>query len=149
MINTKYAKEEYLIPEESPRKGSFGCRVFEEDGNGPNEVLLYAPNSFYNLSDSAILESTGGCGPGKAGDLIVPDTAWGLNLKRACRIHDHMYSDLCTATKKAGDRVFLNNMRRLIIHGSKIKWLIPARLRRAKLYFLTVKYGGKAAVSKK
>jgi hypothetical protein len=110
---------------------------------------LYAPDEFWNMSENAILEVTGGCGPGKAGGYIVPDRVWGLSIKRACRIHDFMYSDLCDATKEEADRVFLDNMRRLIFDGIRWKWLIRLRLRRAKTYYLFVKYGGGTSVADK
>lgn len=151
MKNIEKIVDEYFHPEESKSKGKLGIRLFESDPKGfncPNNVLLYAPNEFYKLSDNAIEEATGGCGPGGIGDRLVPDTAWGLNIKRACRIHDFMYSDLCNDSKEDADRVFLNNMRRLIIHGSKIKFLISPRLKRAKTYYLVVKHCGGSSVSK-
>jgi len=150
MKNAKKATIKFLRNEETPKKGAFGCRVFKEDGNGPNKVPLYAPHSFYKAHDNLILEHTGKCGPGDGiGDKLVPETLWGLRVTRACRIHDWMYSRMCTTTQKTADRIFLNNMRRLVIHGSKIKWLVNLRLTRAKTYYLAVKYGGKSAVTEK
>ena len=32
-----------------------------------------------------------GCGPGGAGDKLVPDTMYGLDVSNACRIHDWYY----------------------------------------------------------
>jgi hypothetical protein len=152
MNNLKKITEKFLPPDESERKGKFGIRLFPGDKTGwncPNHIPLYAPHAFYKLSANAIDEATGGCGPGEKGDRVVPDTAWGLRITRACRIHDFMYSKLCTATQKTADRVFLNNMRRLVLHGSKIKILIPPRRVRVKAYYLAVKYGGKSSVSEK
>lgn len=53
--------------------------------------LLKAPQSFWLASEEERSMFTGGCGPGGAGDYLVPDTIWFLNIKLACQIHDWTY----------------------------------------------------------
>ena len=125
-------------------KDNFGVRF----SDGP-PVPLYAPKEFWEMNEKAILEATGGCGPGLYGDYFVPDTVWGLSIKRACRIHDFMYSELCNATQEEADRLFLDNMRRIVLHSTKWKWLRALRLRRVKTYYIAVKYAGEGSVSDK
>lgn len=74
---------------------------------------LFAPESYYN--DPRVTEIAGGCGPGEIGDWIVPDRVWGVSIKDACKIHDWMYwIGRTKEDKEEADRVFLNNMLRLI-----------------------------------
>lgn len=91
---------------------------------------------------------TGGCGPGGLGDYLVPDTLWGLNVKPACKIHDFYYSEMMPGTiecKEEADRVFLNNMIRIIKAVTDSKILRVLRMRRAKTYYVMVKdFGGHA-----
>jgi len=50
---------------------------------GP-EVPLHAIEAFWRATKEEIDSCAGGCGPGKVGDWIVPDTVWGgLSIKRA------------------------------------------------------------------
>jgi hypothetical protein len=110
------------------------------------KVTLYAPPSYWALTEKQLKEliGTGGCGPGKFGDYLVPDTWWGLNIKMVCTIHDYMYKIGETVEDKAeADRVFLNNMLRLIdAQGSM--WLIRRlRTSRAMKYYNAVRdFGG-------
>lgn len=102
---------------------------------------LYAPNSYWELSDSARAEIVNGCGTRGIIGLLVPDTILGLSIKAACNIHDYMYHvGLTIDDKKEADRVFLNNMLRLIDGGWRI-FKIP-RIHRARIYYDAVKYCG-------
>lgn len=109
-------------------------------------VKLYAPESYWETPEHIIDDLTGGCGPGGFGDWLVPDTVYGLSVFPACRIHDYMYGVGETlADKKEADRVFLNNMVRLIKAKAAWKWLRRLRLRRARTYYYFVKeFGGSA-----
>lgn len=88
----------------------------------------------------------GGCGPGGLGDYLVPDTLWGLSVRPACSIHDWLYHwGLTLKDKDSADRVFLNNMIRLIRSHTRWGWLKKLRLRRAKTYYHMVHtFGGPA-----
>lgn len=48
-----------------------------------NRHGLIAPASFWALSEDEINRRYEGCGPGKIGDIIVPDYFWGLGVKLA------------------------------------------------------------------
>lgn len=83
-----------------------------------------------------------GCGPGKGiGDRIVPDHLLGLSIKIACSIHDHMYFwGVTKDDKEMADRVFLQNMNRLI--KAKGGLLKPARYLLAITYYNAVSHFG-------
>jgi hypothetical protein len=109
-----------------------------------NPLKLFAPAGYWTCSDSVRLRIVSGCGPGggwKA--LLVPETLWGLSVNEACNIHDWMYHVGETIEeKKEADRVFLNNMIRIIDAKTRWNWLKRLRLRRAKIYYLAVCWFG-------
>jgi len=76
----------------------------------------------------------------------VPETIWLLDISEACNIHDWMYIAGSTiADKDEADRVFLNNMLRLIEAAGG--WRLVQRLRRnrAWIYYQAVgRFGGPA-----
>lgn len=109
-------------------------------------VPLWADESFWNTPKEEIGAVTGGCGPGRLGDWLIPDTVWFLSIGRACRIHDWDYH---IGTNKAmADIRFWHNMDRIIMACTKWNWLKTLRLRRAKLYYLAVKNVGDYAYAK-
>jgi len=100
---------------------------------------VFAPASFW-----AKTVRPGGCGAGKLGDLLIPDSLWGLNVTFMCKIHDHMYgTGLTEEDREKADRVFRNNLMRWVAYKSKsgvLKWL---RMRRAVKYYSAVRmFGG-------
>lgn len=110
-------------------------------------MKLFAPESYWNLTDEAKKELTeGGCGPGGFGDWLVPDTVYGLSIRKACQIHDACYAlGETIKDKKSADRTFLNNMLRIIYSGTKWWILRKLRIRRAYTYYKAVKlFGGHA-----
>jgi hypothetical protein len=103
---------------------------------------IFAPESFWNLPSPR----PGGCGAGKFGDLLVPDTLWGLKVTFMCKIHDHMYGTGQTeADREMADRVLRNNLMRWIANKDSnglLQWL---RMRRAVKYYHAVRmFGGPA-----
>ena len=110
-------------------------------------MKLYAPEQYWDLSDKARAGIVNGCGPGGGWKgFLVPDTVWGLSISAACNIHDYMYyvgNDL--VDKETADRVFLNNILRIIADKTGQGWLKVLRKRRAKTYYLAVKYFGAPA----
>lgn len=114
------------------------------------DVTLYAPPGYWTMPESDRSEIVGGCGPGWFGDMLVPDTLWGLNIRPACSIHDFMWwvaAALPLETervryKEHSDRVFLNNMMRLIRAAGGPRWLLWLRRRRAITYYNAVCYCG-------
>lgn len=107
------------------------------------ETELYAPAGYWALTPAEKAKLCNGAGPDNFA-WLVPDTMYGLSITEAANIHDYMYSPLYTPwsdeTKKEADRVFLNNMIRIINNASK--WLRWLRLRRAHTYYNAVKYFG-------
>ena len=108
--------------------------------------VLYSPSSFLIASVSQLERDCNGCGA--AGSwLRPPSKIYGTLIVYACIIHDWQYSKGCTIEDKdEADRVFLNNMIRLINRDSK-KWYKPSFLqrRRALKYYYAVKcLGGDA-----
>jgi hypothetical protein len=104
---------------------------------------IYAPPDFWAASDADI---SGGCGSGKYGDMLVPDSLWGLDVKFICQIHDWMYTEGTTIKhKNSADRVLLNNLIRWVDHKTDfvpLRWL---RHRRAVTYYDAVQtFGGPA-----
>lgn len=87
-----------------------------------------------------------GCGAGSGwkSKLPVPNTLYGLDVTECCNIHDWMYYfGISEYGKQLADDVFLVNMYRMIKDGNW--WLRFLRRRRAKKYYLAVKYFGKKA----
>jgi hypothetical protein len=130
-------------PYEKSEDGRLDIRIFK-DSKGPLYVPLYAPNDFFDLPIEMVEDHIGGCGPGDFGDKIVPDSIWGLNIVRACEIHDFCFRVLCDWPQKRCDVTFRNNIKRLITQGSKRRWLIPLRLIRMWTYYFAVRMGKKS-----
>jgi hypothetical protein len=103
---------------------------------------LYAPEEFWSLSDVARADICNGCGA-KGTAWLIPDTMYGLNVSPACDIHDYMYMVGHTeADREEADRVFLNNMLRIINAGSGWGWVKALRRGRAKNYYRAVRWFG-------
>lgn len=86
--------------------------------------------------------SEGGCGPGKWGDMLVPDTVYGLSIKPACYIHDCNYSEADTPDKRyeADLRLFRNSRRIIKLNSNKFMcWL---RMLRISKYYVAVDLAG-------
>jgi hypothetical protein len=80
------------------------------------------------------------CGAGQGfGDIIVPETLWGLRISAACFIHDWMWNNAdCTWEYfHSSNAIFLRNMLE-IIETQSIWMLKPFRRHRASMYFAAV-----------
>jgi len=108
--------------------------------------LLYAPKEYWKLSFEAKRELCNGCGAGSALFDFVPDNIYGLDISECCNIHDYMYHIGETAENKSeADRVFLNNLIRVIDKNTSWRWLRKRRKKVAYLYYNAVfKFGGPA-----
>jgi hypothetical protein len=109
-------------------------------------VDLFAPRDYGNQPcwfwDAEKDWHNRGCGPGEGvGDVLVPDHLLGLGIQWACAIHDWMYAwGIDLADKDMADRVFRQNMRRIIkARGGLLKHV---RYRLADIYYWAVAYGG-------
>ena len=109
-------------------------------------VVLWAPESFTLASEEQRKKVCNGCGPGSWKHDIVPDHLLWVNIGMACNIHDWMYEEGTEIeAKEKADRVFLNNMLRLVMGNSRSKILKAIRCRFAWRYFTAVsRYGGPA-----
>jgi len=111
--------------------------------------ILFAPTGFKLASIEKLSKICNGCGAANAKFDFVPDRIYGTCITYACHIHDFMYNEgRCIEDKEEADRVFLNNMYRLI-ERDKHKWWKPTRLQRirAKEYYQAVDWFGGSAFS--
>ena len=74
-------------------------------------VRLIVPPEWYTLTDEQRADICNGCGA-KNSRLPVPDTIWGLCIKRACDAHDLCYH--LGKDKDRSDAAFLVNVLLLI-----------------------------------
>ena len=107
------------------------------------DAKVSAPIEFWDKPNSL---RTGGCGAGKFGDLLVPDTLWGLPVTGICQIHDHQYGVGKTEEDRAeADRTLRNNLFRWIEYQHCCWFLAFLRRRRAVTYYAAVRmFGGPA-----
>lgn len=106
-------------------------------------MKLYAPLSYWNATQNELKESCNGCGA-KDG-IKVPNTMYGLCIKKACEIHDWMYKIGKTlADKLFADAIFRLNLSIIIDAGSNF---FTALLRhgRASTYYTAVIEWGESA----
>jgi len=86
-----------------------------------------------------------GCGPGGIGDWFVPDTMWGLSVKKACQQHDHDYRfgrGSSKEHKKQCDDRMRDNMKIIVNKKSKSKILKAMRHVRIHTYYFWVRAAG-------
>ena len=106
------------------------------------KTFLFAPPEYWKLSEDE--RKAFRCGPGRGVlEWLVPETIYGLCVTPACSIHDFMYAHGSTPMDKdEADRVFLNNMIRLI-EAAGGPWILRMlRLRRARVYYEAVSHFG-------
>ena len=106
-------------------------------------MKLYAPQSYRDATAHERATVCNGAGPAGKG-WMVPDTIYGLSVTEPANIHDWMYELGHTLEHKdEADRVFLNNMLRVIADAGG--WLAGLRRKRARKYYWAVaNYGGPA-----
>jgi len=109
-------------------------------------IKLFAPSSFWRSDPKVIEAVTNGCGPQGWKVDVIPDKILGLEITIACRIHDWMYGQgTCMEDKATADRVFLNNLLRIIDAKTKLRPLRLARKFLALIYYEAVHlFGGPA-----
>lgn len=107
--------------------------------------VLYAPASMLIASITRVMEVCNGCGTASSKFDFIPDTIFGLYIGHCCHIHDWQYDEGDSIEdKEEADRVFLNNLLRIIGRKQNRKWYRPKRLMGciAVGYYLGVKYCG-------
>ena len=108
-------------------------------------MKLYAPPLYWSLSPEGKADLCNGCGA-KGFGWMVPDSMWLLDISEACDIHDFMYAvGVDESDREEADRVFLNNLLRIIEANTRYNWLKLLRKRRAAKYYHAVRcFGGPA-----
>ena len=108
---------------------------------------LYAPESYWSLPESEKREICNGMGAKDSLiSFFIPNTFYGLDMTECGNIHDYMYHIGKTIEdKRQADRVFLNNMLRVINKESANGFMRFIRSRRAMTYYNAVnELGGPA-----
>ena len=110
--------------------------------NNPHK--LFAPVDYWNATPLERRRYCNGAGA-RGWGALVPDTMWGLSVREAANIHDWMYAHgrPKVKDKDSADRVFLNNMIRIIDARTRVGVLRRLRYRRAHMYYKAVcRFGG-------
>lgn len=120
-------------------------KIYTFIGPKQEKVQIVAPVDIY--FPSMYLNDYGSyCGAGKGfGDIIVPETVWGLTISIACYTHDWMW-DNCLPTWEAfhfSNSVFLRNILACIRGMSRSGFLKRLRNYRAVTYYNAVDKFGK------
>lgn len=105
---------------------------------------LYAPESYWNATSIERSSVCNGCGTAGWKGKLVPNTMWGLDIRKACDIHDWMYHFGKTEEDRyEADKAFLSNLVRIINANGGI--LAGLRRYRAVTYYNAVhRFGGPA-----
>ena len=106
---------------------------------------IFAPKSYWRATEEEREAVCNGCGTKGIGS-VIPEYLWGVCVTQACQIHDWMYHLGDTIEdKRAADRVFLNNMLRLIKRADKFFLVQRLQRRSAFGFYLAVRdFGGPA-----
>ena len=103
-----------------------------------NGALVTAPISFFDIPEDELRFYYNGCGAGKIGGNITPDSIYGLNVTYECNIHDHMYERCCCEEDEiVSDSVLTANLMSSIIANSN-RLMVWIRLFRASKYMIAV-----------
>lgn len=107
-------------------------------------MRLFAPYEYFEATAEERSRICNGCGPGKLGAAVVPDTFWGLRVTVVCDIHDWMCNDAQNDWGRfIADLVFIINLI-LLIRARSTTWLRYPRYYRAVTYFNAVRVYGNA-----
>ena len=87
-----------------------------------NGLLTTAPKSFVGLSERDRADLYNGCGAGRIGGKLTPESLLGLKITYLCQIHDHMYERCCCERdEEIADGIFVMNMNNWISgHSSNV-----------------------------
>lgn len=107
---------------------------------------LFAPTDYWKLTSAQRDEICNGCGAKGILGLFIPNVILGVKITPACCIHDYMYQRGETfEDKQKADRIFFNNMIRLIEAKKSSAWLQRLRIWFAERYYrAVVRFGGTA-----
>ena len=87
----------------------------------------------------------GGCGPGKWGDRLIPNSILGVDISPACDIHDYCYliGETEEGRTNADIELFANAFRILKQQSGRIPLFFRSVI--LGLYFMACVYGGQQA----
>ena len=97
-------------------------------------VTLYAPKGYWELTQKQKSAICNGCGAkGSKINFLIPQG----KFKEACNIHDYMYAVGKTdEDKRVADRVFINNLNRIVEASHPL--IKPIRKIAARAYYKAV-----------
>jgi len=97
---------------------------------------LYAPEEYWITPEETRRKIVNGCGTSGWKGQLVPNTLLGVSITSPCDIHDWMYwaGKADEASREEADRVFLNNMLR-VVEVAPSNWLTRAIRRRMALHY--------------
>ena len=110
------------------------------EGFMENKYELDAPEEYWKLTQKEREEIVNECGPGGFINKIIPDHLLGLDISDACNIHDFMFVKAKgQEERKEADKIFLNNVDKKIVQGSKTFLGRVLRKGLARIYYFTVR----------
>ena len=119
-------------------------KTFTLIGENGKNITIIAPEDI-EFPSIYVSDFTSYCGAGKGlGDIIVPETIWGLRISPACFVHDFMWADANPTWEEfhASNAIFLRNIISLIMGQSKSSILKYFRMYRAVTYYNAVDHIG-------
>ena len=107
-------------------------------------LTLYAPEEYIRATSEQRAAICNGCGPASLWKFsLISDMLFGLCIKEACDIHDWMYAFGRTEKdREEADRVFRNNMLRIVDWSGGWGPIIFLRRRKAQHYYALVRNFG-------
>lgn len=121
-------------------------KLFHLIGTNGKRVVIIAPENI-EFPSKYVHDFSSHCGAGKGfGDIIVPETVYGLKISPACFVHDVMW-EMAEPTWEAfhsSNAIFLRNIISLIIVQSDSRFLKFLRMYRAVTYYNAVDYIGQS-----
>ncbi len=121
--------------------GDSGHDALKSNGN------LFAPESYWNASDSLRRANCNGCGTAGWKGTLVPDTIYSLPVSESCNIHDWMYAIGTTSAERlVADLVLLANLLSTTDRAAELsafgRLISPLRMLRCLLYYRAVRRFG-------
>jgi len=98
-------------------------------------MKLFAPEEYWNLTPEQKVTLINGCGPGGWKGKFIPDNIFFLDISECCSIHDYLYAvGASEKDREEADRVFMNNMMR-VIEETPQNWIMRRWRRRLALEY--------------
>jgi len=111
----------------------------------PIDGVQFAVPAACGIPFDHLIDFPDSCGPGRGlGEILIPETVFGLRVSPACWIHDRSW-DLAEPTWNAfhqTNNMLERNMRSIILVKSKYAILKYLRLYRPTTYFIAVDTAG-------